>query len=44
MTALELARRNVLGIEIPLWRMLAPAVFIHAMANFRGMKVGNFMK
>ena len=39
MTALELAKRDVLGVDIPLWRMLLPAVVIHSMANFRGMKV-----
>ena len=39
MTSLELAKKYVLGIDIPLWRMLLPAVFIHGMANFRGMKV-----
>jgi len=38
MTALELAKRDVLGVHIPLWRMLAPAVLIHGMASFR--KVG----
>lgn len=38
MTALELAKRDILGVHVPLWRMLAPAVFIHGMANFRGMK------
>ena len=39
MTALELAKRNVLGLDIPLWRILFPAVFIHGMANLKGMKV-----
>jgi len=38
MTALELAKRDVLGLNIPLWRMLLPAVFIHGMANLKGMK------
>jgi hypothetical protein len=38
MTALALAKRDVLGVEVPTWRMLAPAVVIHGMANFRGMK------
>lgn len=38
LTALELAKRDVLGMDIPLWRMLLPAVVIHSMANFRGMK------
>ena len=39
MTALELAKRDILGLKIPLWRMLLPAVFIHSMANLKGMKV-----
>ena len=39
MTALELAKRDVLGVNVPTWRMLLPAVFIHGMANFRGKKV-----
>ncbi len=39
MTALELAKRNILGLDIPQWRMLFPAVFIHGMANLKGMKV-----
>ncbi len=39
MTALMLARRDILGVKMPLWRILGPAVFIHGMANFRGMKV-----
>ena len=38
MTALLLARRDVLGIDLPTWKILGPAVFIHGMANFRGMK------
>lgn len=38
MTALEMARRDLLGVDLPLWRVLLPAVFIHGMANFRGMK------
>jgi len=38
MTALELAKRDVLGVYVPLWRLLLPAVFIHGMASFRGMK------
>mmetsp|Transcript_29896 Transcript_29896/g.61737 ORF Transcript_29896/g.61737 Transcript_29896/m.61737 type:complete len:965 (-) Transcript_29896:2534-5428(-) len=38
MTALMLARRDILGIKMPLWKILGPAVFIHGMANFRGMK------
>lgn len=39
MTALELAKRDLLGIHVPMWKLLAPAVLIHAMANLRGMKV-----
>ena len=35
MTALELAKRNILGLDIPQWRMLFPAVFIHGMANLK---------
>lgn len=42
MTALALAKRDVLGQDMPLWKILAPAVVIHGMANFRGMKVGRF--
>lgn len=38
MTALALAKRDLLGVEYKTWQMLAPAVVIHAMANFRGMK------
>jgi hypothetical protein len=43
MTALELAKRNVVGLDISLWRMLFPAVFIHGMANLKGMKVRNII-
>lgn len=39
MTALALAKRDLLGVDMPLWKVLAPAVVIHGMANFRGMKV-----
>ena len=38
LTALQLARRDVLGLEMPLWKLIFPAAFIHGMANFRGMK------
>lgn len=38
MTALELAKRNVLGVDMPLWKILCNAVLFHGMANFRGMK------
>lgn len=34
-TALNLVRRDILGEQIPLWRLLAPAVVLHSMANFR---------
>lgn len=39
MTALALAKRDLLGFYTPLWKILAPAVVIHGMANYRGMKV-----
>ena len=39
MTAIGLARRDVLGQRMSLWSLLLPAVVIHGMANFRGMKV-----
>lgn len=39
MTALALAKRDVLGQDMPLWKILGPAVVIHGMANLRGMKV-----
>lgn len=39
MTALFLARRDILGVNMPMWKIIGPAVFIHGMANFRGMKV-----
>lgn len=39
MTALALAKRDLLGFHIPLWKLLAPAVVVHGMANFRGKKV-----
>lgn len=38
-TALLLARRDVLGVNLPQWQIIGPAVLIHGMANFRGMKV-----
>lgn len=34
-TALNLVRRDILGEQMPLWRLLAPAVVLHSMANFR---------
>jgi hypothetical protein len=39
MTALALAKRDLLGFYTPLWKILTPAVVIHGMANYRGMKV-----
>lgn len=39
MTALALAKRDLLGFHVPIWRLLAPSVVVHGMANFRGMKV-----
>jgi hypothetical protein len=38
LTAMQLAKRNVLGKPVPLWRLLLPAVALHAMGNFRGKK------
>jgi len=38
MTALQLAKRDILGMNIAAWKMLLPALLIHGMANFRGMK------
>ena len=38
LTALQWARRDVLGRDVGLAALLGPAVFIHGMANFRGMK------
>jgi len=38
-TALSLAKRDLLGVDIPFWKVVGPAVVIHGMANFRGMKV-----
>lgn len=38
LTALQLAKRDVLGLYMPVWKMILPAVFLHGMANFRGMK------
>jgi len=44
MTALALAKRDLLGVDMPLWKVLAPAVVIHGMANFRGMKVSRHQR
>ncbi len=38
MTALLLARRDVVGIDLPIWKIVGPAIVIHGLANFRGMK------
>lgn len=38
MTALLLARRDVLGVNLPIWKIVGPAIIIHGLANFRGMK------
>ena len=38
MTAIGLAKRDLLGVRMPLWKILLPAVVVHGMANFRGMK------
>jgi len=38
LTAMQLAKRNVLGKHVPLWKLLFPAVALHAMGNFRGKK------
>lgn len=37
-TALNLVRRDILGERMSWIRLLAPAVILHSMANFRGMK------
>ena len=42
MTALNVAKRNLLGVDTPSWVILLPAIVIHGMANFRGMKVSSF--
>jgi len=38
MTALGLARRDVLGQKMPLWKLLLPATIVHSLANLRGVK------
>lgn len=38
MTAIGLARRDLLGVDLPVWKLLFPAVLIHGMANMRGKK------
>lgn len=37
-TALNLVRQDILGERMSWFRLLAPAVILHSMANFRGMK------
>jgi hypothetical protein len=39
MTAVALAKRDILGMDIPWWKLLAPSIVVHGMAHFRGMKV-----
>ena len=39
MIAIALAKRDLLGVDIPRWKLLAPAIVVHAMANFRGKRV-----
>lgn len=41
MTVLGLAKRDLLGVTMPLWKILLPSVVVHGMANFRGMKVSH---
>ena len=38
MTALQLAKRDVLGMNVSIFQLLFPALCIHGMANFRGCK------
>jgi hypothetical protein len=38
MTALALARRDILGHKISLFSAIAPAIVLHSMASFRGVK------
>ena len=38
MTAISLAKRDLLGVNMPLWKLLFPAALIHCMANMRGKK------
>ena len=38
MTAIGLAKRDLLGVNMPLWKLLFPAALIHGMANMRGKK------
>lgn len=43
MTAIGMAKRDLLGVDMPVWKILLPAVVVHGMANFRGMKVRQHM-
>ncbi|KAG5181460.1 hypothetical protein JKP88DRAFT_263583 [Tribonema minus] len=36
LTAMNLARRDILGERVPAWRVYLPAAALHAWANFRG--------
>jgi hypothetical protein len=38
MTALALAKRDLLGFPLPAWRILLPSILFHSTANYRGMK------
>lgn len=38
LTAMQLAKREILGRPIPYWRIVMPAAILHAMGNFRGKK------
>lgn len=42
MIAIALAKRDLLGVDIPRWKLLAPAIVVHAMANFRGKRVRSY--
>ena len=39
MIAIALAKRDLLGVDVPRWKLLAPAIVVHAMANLRGKRV-----
>ncbi|CAM9198651.1 unnamed protein product [Chrysoparadoxa australica] len=38
LTAMNLARREILGENVPMWKVYFPAALLHAWANFRGKK------
>ena len=42
MVAIALAKRDLLGVDMPRWKLLAPAIVVHAMANFRGKRVRSY--